>query len=175
MIVTPGDERHMQRALRLARTALEAGELPIAAVLADHDQLLAEAGNAVAGDKNLLAHAEFRTLTQFSDKMRGMKIAERKELCLYTTLEPCMMCFGMIMTLNIGKLIYALESPGDGVMPIVDSWQRKSDQLPQYRVPETFRGLFRDDSRALFREFATLHPTSRFARWARHLAAVTDL
>ncbi len=174
MTVTPTDERHMQRALQLARSALEIRELPIAAVLAAHDEVLTEAANAVASEKNLLAHAEFRALTQFRDTVPSMKIEARQRLTLYTTLEPCMMCFGMIMTLNIGRLIYALDSPGDGVMPIVGNWQRKSEQLPHYRVPETFSGLFRDESRDLFMEFASRYPSSRFGRWARHLAAITD-
>jgi tRNA(Arg) A34 adenosine deaminase TadA len=165
----------MRRALELARAAIDAEELPIAAVLADGEKVLVESWNTVRSEKNLLGHAEFRALTQVMGKVSAKKLGARQRLSLYVTLEPCMMCFGMIMALNIGRLFFALESSGDGVMSIVDSWCRKSGQLPHYKPPETVPGLLRAESGALFKEFGERYPQSLFARWTRQLAAVTDV
>ncbi len=163
------DERHMRRALELARTALELGELPIAAVLVSGDRVVEEAHNRVAGDRNLLAHAEFRVLSAAAPSICNLKRAARQEHCVYVTLEPCMMCFGLIMNLNLGRLVYGLESPGDGVMEIVQKWEKKSEQLSFYKAPETTPGFMRDEAAALFREFADRNPKSPFAQWTRQL------
>lgn len=165
-------EALMRRALGLARGALEARELPIAAVLASGDKVLAEAHNLVAGERDLLAHAEFRVLFQGKEVLRTLKLADRQQLALYATLEPCMMCFGALMNFNIGKLFYALESPGDGVMPIVEKWEKKSEQLQFYKAPAASAGLLREESAALFCEFSERFPDSRFANWTRQLGRV---
>ena len=117
------DDRHMRRALDLARTALDQGELPIAAVLTLGDNVIEEGHNYVKGGANLLEHAEYRVLGAAAPRLRKVKILDRRRYCLYVTLEPCMMCFGAIMNLNLGRLVYALESPGDGVLPLVHQWE----------------------------------------------------
>jgi hypothetical protein len=73
------------------------------------------------------------------------------------------------MTHNIGTVCYALESPGDGVLSILHAWEKKSEQLPFYRVPQIIGGVLRAESATLFRDFAQRHPNSRFAKWARQL------
>ena len=80
-------ETHMKRALALARTALEARELPVAAVLASGHEVLAEAHNRVAGERDLLAHAEFRVLLEAKGFLQNLKLLERQQLALYVTPE----------------------------------------------------------------------------------------
>ncbi len=163
---------YMARAIDLGRRALEQKELPVAAVLVAGEEIIGEAWNKVAGDHQLLAHAEFRLLTEASESLCRLRRRERQQLTVYVTLEPCIMCFGMIMCLNLGALVYALESPGDGVTSVVEQWQRKSEQLPFYRAPRTTGGVMREEAAALFREFASTYRTSPFAKWARQLSDI---
>ncbi|MBI2787306.1 MAG: nucleoside deaminase [Elusimicrobia bacterium] len=169
------DAQFMRMALDIARRALEVGELPIAAILVLDEDVLAGAHNLVAGDNDRLAHSELLVLRAASPKLKAMKIIDRSRLALYSTLEPCMMCFGAIMNHNIGKVCYALESPGDGVLPLVLQWEKKSEQLPYYKTPAIVPGILRSESAGLFREFVRKHPKSRFAKWAHQLSTVLGL
>lgn len=161
----------MSRTIDLARQALTKGELPIAAVLADGDVILHEGHNEVTGTKYLTAHAETRVLHSAKDLLRGMKLVERNRLTLYSTLEPCLMCYGMAMTCNIGTVCFALESPGDGVLAIIHALKKESEQLSFYRAPKTIGGILRAESAALFRDFTLLYPGSPFAKWAHQLSS----
>lgn len=136
-------------------------------------QVIAEHYNKV--QQKLLAHAELLTI-QIADAMSPkLTMDQRQQLILYTTLEPCMMCFGAARNFNIGRLCYALESPGDGISPIVYQWERGSAHRPHHRVyavPEMTAGVCRAESARLFSVFADRYPDVITARWARHLAAL---
>ena len=73
------DDRHMRRALDLARTALDQGELPIAAVLTLGDIVVEEGHNYVKGGANLLEHAEYRVLGAAAPRLRKVKILDRRK------------------------------------------------------------------------------------------------
>lgn len=165
-------EYYMRMALSEARVAFETKNLPIAAVIVFRGQILGKAYNRVVGDKNLLAHAEFRALNAAAETLNRMHIKDRGDTILYATLEPCMMCFGAIMNFNLGHICYALRSPGDGVLPIVHQWRRKSEQLPFYTVPSIIHDVLRDESAELLLEFSRRFPNSRFARWSTQLASL---
>jgi tRNA(adenine34) deaminase len=45
----------------------------------------------------------------------GGKNIDRRKLTLFSTLEPCLMCFGAIVLSRIGKLVYAYEDVMGGV------------------------------------------------------------
>lgn len=171
----PRDFVSMKTALSLAGRALEAGELPIAAVLVLDEHVVAEAYNRVRGDGDLLAHAELLTLRLAISELKKMKIDIRRRLVLYSTLEPCLMCFGAVMALNVGKVCFALESPGDGVLSIIRQWQEKSNQLPNYRVPEILPRVLSDESARLLREFGKRNPSSRFSLWTSQLSRNPDV
>jgi tRNA(Arg) A34 adenosine deaminase TadA len=149
--------------------ALTKGELPIAAVLADGNAILYEGHNEIASTADLDAHAEAGVVRGAKPLLRGMKRIDRSRLTLYSTLEPCFMCCGIAMTYNIGTMCYALESPGDGVLPILHAWKKKSEQLPHYCAPEMIGGVLRAESAVLFGAFALRYPDSRFAKWTRQL------
>lgn len=169
-----GSNQMMSHAIELARKAMTNGELPIAAVLADGDAILHEGHNEISSTKYLAAHAETRVLDGAKDLLRRMKLKDRNRLTLYTTLEPCLMCCGTAMTYHIGTVCYALESPGDGVLAIIHTLKKKSEQLPFFRAPTIISGVLRAESAALFREFTLLHPSSIFAKWAHQLSNAVE-
>ncbi len=85
----------------------------IGAVLVDPAGLpVAFARNESSGRRDLTEHAELRL-------MRGRIAAqpERTELakhCIYTTLEPCVMCAGMMLMTNIRRAVFAQPDPHYG-------------------------------------------------------------
>jgi tRNA(adenine34) deaminase len=163
----------MQEALRMARAGLEAGELPIGAVVVLKDQIIARACTTERAEKRLLVHAELRALLA-ADQLTPFP-GKRSDVVLYTTLEPCLMCMGAAMSFFLGKIYYALPAPSDGATALVASWQRKGEDFPAYQTPAIEGGLHAEESRALFQQYVTQHPTSSgpFWEYARSLLIST--
>ncbi len=107
----------MQLTIDHAREALEGGEMPIAASVLLEDKLISSAYTTEKKDKRLLVNAELVALMKADMLKYG--IADRKKMQLFTTLEPCLMCYGSAMSFLIGEVYYALSAPDDGAQRIV--------------------------------------------------------
>lgn len=108
-----GDEFYMHRALDQARLALDAGEVPVGAVVVDAaGEIVGVGHNAPVGGHDPTAHAEILAL-----RAAGLACANyRLNGCtLYVTLEPCLMCTGAIIHARLARLVYAAAEPGGGM------------------------------------------------------------
>jgi tRNA(adenine34) deaminase len=161
----------MREALRVAAEGLEHGELPIGAVVVLDDMILAAAHTAERAEQRRLVHAELRALS-VADCLRPFP-GKRADVRLFTTLEPCLMCFGAAMSFGVGEIHYALESPGDGAIGVARQWQRAEAAMPSHRLPRIVQhsGVFRQESIALFRQYVALHDAGAMWEWAKTLAA----
>jgi tRNA(adenine34) deaminase len=156
----------MCAALEQATRGLETGELPIGAVVALDGEILARAFWRL-GD-GLLAHPELLVLL---DADRSSDAAgRRKDLSLYTTLEPCLLCMSAAMFSWCGRVVYALESRTDGGTAIREAWDPGGDAAP-YRFPKVTGGVRREDSVKLVGEYLRHAPPSPLTSWARTLLA----
>ncbi len=101
-------EYFMKKALDQARKALDAGEFPVGCVLVHQNRILATgARKGSMGDfPNEIDHAEMIALKCVA----GMDInTDKKEMVLFTTMEPCLMCLGALILNGIGEVVYAYE------------------------------------------------------------------
>jgi tRNA(adenine34) deaminase len=94
------------------------GSLPIGAALVDNNNNIISRGRnrineTSAPDKqicfNKLSHAEMNVLLQI-DKDRKL----HESFTLYTTTEPCVLCFGAIVMSGVRKVIFAARDPLSG-------------------------------------------------------------
>ena len=161
---------YMVEALKIAREGMEQGELPIGSVLVLDDKIITSAHTAEKSVGGLLVHAELRTLLK-ADQLKPFP-GKRRDAILFTTLEPCLMCLGAAMSFLVGKIYYALESPADGSVQLIQNWQRDQEALPAYQVPEIHGGLLRQESKALFEEYVKQHGTGMPLEWAKTLVAL---
>ena len=107
----------MKRALELAESAGEAGEVPVGAVIINSQgQLLAEAENRRERDNDPTAHAEILVLRQAGQKLKDWHL---NQCTLYVTLEPCPMCAGAIVQARIQLLVYGVDDPKTGTIRTV--------------------------------------------------------
>jgi len=113
-------EEKMKVVMELAEKALIDNEMPISAVIFHGDTIVSSSYTSERADKSFLVHAELKALLE-ADK-QGYSIKSRKEMQLFTNLEPCMMCLGAAMTFFIGDIYYALEAPIDGAVPNIYKW-----------------------------------------------------
>ena len=160
-------EYYMRQALDLAASALGQGEFPIAAIVVLDDQIIARATASEQREKRFLGHAELVALED-ADKQQ-LSFDQRSRACLYTTLEPCLMCMGAAMSFFLGELVYGLESPGDGAVELIRGWARKEEDIPGYQIPRITGGLLREESICLFEEYVARREPGAMRDWAETL------
>lgn len=104
----------MQRALRLARDAAAADEVPVGAVIVKDGTLVAEAANRVERDQDPTAHAEILAIRAAAAALGAKRLLDCD---LYVTLEPCTMCAGAIGMARLRRVVFAAADPkGGGVL-----------------------------------------------------------
>lgn len=163
-------EYFMREALSVAIKAMEEGELPIGAVVVSDGKIIARSSTKERAFGRWLVHAELLALEE-ADKIKPYP-GKRRETRIYTTLEPCMMCLGACMSFNIGEVYFALESPGDGAVDLIEKWDRKSSDIPSYKAPKIQGGLLRQESIDLFKKYVSLYNSGGLWEWAKSLAAL---
>src|SRR6202521_5190545 len=107
------DLQFMQAALDEARTAAEAGEVPIGSVLVHGGKILARSGNRTIRDTDPTAHAEIIVLREAARLMGNYRLVGAT---LYVTIEPCSMCAGAIIQPRIPRLVYGADDPKGGAV-----------------------------------------------------------
>lgn len=101
----------MREALKLAREAQMAGEVPVGAVVVCKEKIIACARNERETSGDPTAHAEVLALRRAAEAL-GMR---RLEGCtLYVTLEPCPMCAGAIVMAGIDAVFFGAYDPRCG-------------------------------------------------------------
>ena len=107
-------EHWMERLLRCASRAGEAGEIPVAAVLLDdRARALGWGSNRRERDQDPLGHAELVALRQAAALRRDWRF---NDCTLLVTLEPCPMCAGALIQARVGRVIHAAADPKRGAL-----------------------------------------------------------
>ncbi len=97
------DEELMRRAIDLARRGIAAGQSPFGAVVARGETVLAEAHNGVLAETDPTAHAELRAVRAAS---RALGTIDLSDCTIYSSCEPCPMCFGAIHWARLSRLVF---------------------------------------------------------------------
>ncbi|MBU0986895.1 MAG: nucleoside deaminase [Proteobacteria bacterium] len=102
------DEHYMQIALGLAEKALAAGEFPVGCVLVCQGRVIADGARVgTKGDFiNEVDHAEMVALRRLIDLKENI---DKREITLFCTMEPCLMCLGALILNGVGRIVYAYE------------------------------------------------------------------
>jgi len=109
------DEFYMGEALREAKKAFAADEVPIGCVIVWKDRIIARAFNRTEQLKDFTAHAEMQAFTSASDYLNNKYL---NECTLYVTLEPCVMCSGASFWTQLGKIVFGASDLKRGVSAI---------------------------------------------------------
>ena len=138
---------HMAEALAQARLAVDAGEVPVGAVVVKDGAVIAAAHNAPRTLHDPTAHAEMLAIRAAASALGN----ERLEDCeLWVTLEPCAMCAGAIAHARIGKLYYGASDPKGGA---VENGARVFEQAQCLYRPEVYPGIGEAEAGELLRGF----------------------
>lgn len=105
------DLRMMAAALREARAAFDADEVPIGAIVAAEGRIIGRGHNLTETLRDVTAHAEMQAITAAAATLGGKYL---QKCTLYVTVEPCLMCAGAIAWSQIGCLVYGAADPRRG-------------------------------------------------------------
>ena len=103
--------RMMRVALEKAREAAACGEVPVGAVVARGDEVIACAANAREHSLDPTAHAEVLVLREAARKLGRRRLSG---CTLYVTLEPCPMCAGAIVMAHPDSLVFGAADVSAG-------------------------------------------------------------
>jgi len=106
----------MEEALRSAQRALEAGEVPVGAVVVCDGRIIGRGWNRNIGDSDPTAHAEIVALRQAAVAVGNHRLAECD---LFATIEPCPMCAGALVHARIKRLVYGADDSKAGAVQSV--------------------------------------------------------
>jgi tRNA(adenine34) deaminase len=137
----------MDAALREAAVAAAAGDVPIGAVIARGEEIVARAGNERERALDPTAHAEILAIRRAAAVLGGWRLPETT---LYVTLEPCAMCAGAIVLARIPRVVFATPDPKAGACGSV------LDVLGEARLnhrPEVSSGVRGEQAAEQLREF----------------------
>lgn len=107
------DERFMRLALEEARRAAAEGEVPIGSVVVLAGAVISSAHNRRELDHDPSAHAEFRAMTEAAQKLGRWRLSG---CTVYVTLEPCLMCAGLMVNSRIDRCVYGAPDPKGGAL-----------------------------------------------------------
>lgn len=143
------DEKHMRQALQEARCALDNGEFPVGCIMTSAGQVVATGKRAnSSGEKaNEMDHAEISALRQL---LTGRLEIDPGKVTVYTTMEPCLMCYTTMLLNGIRRFVYAYEDAmGGGTSLALDSLPPLYKEMAVEVVP----GVCRTESLVMFKEF----------------------
>ena len=105
------DDIFMSEAIRQAKKAAEADEVPVGAVIVYDHKIIARAHNQIEMLKDPTAHAEMIAITQATNYLSSKWL---QECTLYVTIEPCSMCAGALVLARMNRVCFGAEDPKTG-------------------------------------------------------------
>ena len=105
------DKYFMRQALVEAKAAGEDGEIPIGAVMACRNSIIARSHNLTETLHDVTAHAEMQAITAAAETIGGKYLTD---CTLYVTVEPCVMCAGALGWSQISRIVYGASDPRRG-------------------------------------------------------------
>ena len=103
----------MEEALRCAQRALEAGEVPVGAVIVRDGQIVGRGWNRNLADSDPTAHAEIVALREAGANAGNHRLGGCE---LFVTIEPCAMCAGAMVHARLKRLVYGADDPKAGAV-----------------------------------------------------------
>jgi tRNA(adenine34) deaminase len=144
------DREAMESALTEARSAADAGEVPIGAVVVHEGEIIARGQNSVIRTNDPSAHAEMVALREAAACLGNYRL---NGCILYATLEPCAMCAGAMIHARLDRLVFAASDPKAGACgsvvdvlnhPKLNHQMQVEQGILAEEAAELLKGFFRE-------------------------------
>lgn len=141
------DEKYMKQALRLAKKAMDSGDVPIGCIIVYDGKIIARGYNRRNKEKQSLAHAELIAIRKASKVIGDWRLEECK---MYVTLEPCQMCAGAIVQARIPEVVIGCMNPKAGCAGSIINLLDMQEFNHQVKVT---RGVLEEECSVLLKNF----------------------
>lgn len=136
----------MRAALQEAERAFALGEVPVGAVVVHRGEIIGRGHNQPVASHDPSAHAEMLAIRQAAQHLGNYRLPECE---LFITLEPCLMCSGVILQSRIARVVYALPEPKTGAAgsvcnPYLESRLNHHTQIEQGPCADEAKQLLQD-------------------------------
>ena len=137
----------MRRALALAASGAQAGEVPVGAVVVEGGVIVGEGWNQPIGAHDPTAHAEVMALRAAGGALGRYRLTGTT---VYVTLEPCLMCVGALVHARVATLVFGIPEPKAGA---VESTMRAAEHAALNHRLHVVSGVLARECRALLQQF----------------------
>lgn len=141
------DERFMREALVEAHAAAAEGEVPIGAVVVYEGEIIARAHNRRELDEDPSAHAEFSAMVAAARALGHWRLTG---CTVYVTLEPCVMCAGLMVNARVTRCVYGAADPKAGALGSL--YQLNADRRLNHAF-EVTAGVLSDECTGVLKAF----------------------
>ena len=141
------DEEYMRLALSEAAAAAAEGEVPIGAVVVCDGEVIASAHNRREVDNSPSAHAEFLAMEEASRVLKRWRLTG---CTVYVTLEPCLMCAGLMVNSRIDRCVFGACDPKGGALGTLYDVSCDSRLNHEFQVAS---GVLADEAAAQLKAF----------------------
>ena len=141
------DEYYMLQAIKVAKKALEDGEIPIGCIILLNNKIIARGHNMTEKLNDPTAHAEMIALTSAFNYL-GAKYLPGATL--YVTVEPCLMCAGALYWSKLSRVVWGADDEKNGHKRVTgDNW-------PFHPKTEITKGVMKVECGQLIKDFFKL-------------------
>jgi len=141
------DEKYMILALEEAYKSKERNEVPVGAIVVINSEVIAKAHNQSIFQNDPTSHAEINALRNAAKKVGNYRLTGAT---LYTTLEPCAMCYGAIAHARISRFVFGAYDSKTGVC---GSSFNLHEQACFNHTPLMTGGVLKEDCSLILKDF----------------------
>jgi len=137
----------MDIAILEAKKSLAIDEVPVGAIIILNNEIIGASHNKSITQCDPTSHAEINALRNAAKKVGNYRLTGAT---LYTTLEPCAMCYGAIVHARISRLVFGAYDPKTGVC---GSSFNLNEQACFNHTPQIMSGVLEEDCSLILKDF----------------------
>ena len=145
------DEKFMQMAIEKAQEGIDKGQTPFGACIVKDGKVIACQHNLVFEETNITSHAEIVTIREACRKLGTIDLSGST---IYSTTEPCPMCFSAIHWAKIDKIVFGTcihdaKEAGFNELTISNEEMKEIGESPVQIIGD----FMREENKEVFNEF----------------------
>jgi tRNA(adenine34) deaminase len=137
----------MKEAYKEAEKALQAGEVPIGAVVVYNNKIISRAHNEPIKKNDPSAHAEILAIRKAGKKLKNYRL---NSAILYVTLEPCPMCASLAVWARINTIVYGASDKKFGACGTVFSLHNNKNLNHKIKI---IKGVMENECSKIIKDF----------------------
>jgi len=144
-------EHFMRRAIELSLQSVQQTGGPFGAVIVKDDQIIAEGANQVTTQNDPTAHAEVVAIRKACQKLGVFHLQGCR---IYTSCEPCPMCFAAIYWAHIDEIYFANTKTDAAKIGFDDDFIYQELALPITARKRPMTRLLQDEAQIAFQKWS---------------------